>query len=301
MRLLKELAILLLLALIGLFIGTIACTPFIIVAGTQSADAMIIMQWITCILTFFIPAVVWCKWRCKANPWKTFGFKAPSTNAIALAVAFSLVSVPFGSATAEWIEMLPWPQSLRDFLDQQLVMQVKAIYVMMSAEGIFYTINSFLLIGLVTGIVEETMFRGALRKVISDHLGIHATAILVGLIFSLVHFEFYGFIWRWFLGTFYAYLVYYTGSIWTSIIAHTLNNSVAVAASLFMGPISSEPSTYEEWLILAKNQDMQTPLFVEVISTIATIAVVWFFFKNRDYFKNSDAADEKNLSESMEE
>ena len=52
--------------------------------------------------------------------------------------------------------------------------------------------------------------------------------MIVGLIFSLIHMEFYGLIPRWILGTCFVYLVYYTGSIWPSVLAHAINNLYAL-------------------------------------------------------------------------
>lgn len=294
MKVLKDLFILFLITMGCLIVSVAVSTPVMFFGGLSKSISLNIVQWISCIGMFFVPAIIWCRYIKKENPLTAFKFTRPSAKAIAIAVVFALVSVPFGSSTVEWIEMLPFPQAVRDYVDGQLVTQIKSIYSLMGGEDCsnpLYIFNAVLLIGIVTGIVEETMFRGAVRKVFSDHLGVHTTAILVGLVFSLIHFEFYGFIWRWFLGGFYVYLVYYSGSIWTSIIAHAINNSVAVVVSLMADEPGSEdmplPLTDAEWLALAKSQDMEMPGWIVAISAVLTVLVLVYFWKNRHNFKNN--------------
>jgi len=55
-------------------------------------------------------------------------------------------------------------------------------------------------------------------------LGIWISAIL----FSALHMQFYGFIPRMFLGVLFGYLLVWSGSMWLPIIAHFINNGVAV-------------------------------------------------------------------------
>ena len=81
---------------------------------------------------------------------------------------------------------------------------------------------------------EELFFRGALFTIIKDwtkkkHLTIFITAFL----FSAIHLQFYGFLPRFLLGAGFGYLFIFTGSLWAPIIAHFLNNSMAVIAAFF--------------------------------------------------------------------
>jgi len=81
---------------------------------------------------------------------------------------------------------------------------------------------------------EELFFRGALFSIIKDwtkkkHLTIFITAFL----FSAIHLQFYGFLPRFLLGMGFGYLFVFTGSLWAPILAHFLNNSMAVIAAFF--------------------------------------------------------------------
>ena len=59
----------------------------------------------------------------------------------------------------------------------------------------------------------------------------HVAVWLSAFIFSFIHFQFYGFLPRMFLGLLLGYLFYYSGSLWTSILMHFVNNGAAVVIS----------------------------------------------------------------------
>ena len=84
-------------------------------------------------------------------------------------------------------------------------------------------------IGILTGIGEEALFRGLLQKLLWEKTGNKHAAIWIGaIIFSTVHFQFFGFIPRMLLGAFFGYLLVWSGNIWLPITAHFFNNSITV-------------------------------------------------------------------------
>jgi len=85
------------------------------------------------------------------------------------------------------------------------------------------------MISLIPAIGEEFLFRGTLQKIFTEwfrngHLAIWISAVL----FSLAHYQFLGFIPRIILGALFGYIFMWTGNIWLPIIAHFVNNAVAV-------------------------------------------------------------------------
>jgi len=96
-----------------------------------------------------------------------------------------------------------------------------------------------LIMGLLPAICEETLFRGGLQNFLTRWTQRPWLAILVvSILFSAVHFSFYGFFPRMFLGIVLGYIYYYTGSLWLSILAHFFNNAIAVSQVYF----SNSPS-----------------------------------------------------------
>jgi uncharacterized protein len=91
-------------------------------------------------------------------------------------------------------------------------------------------------VAILPAICEELTFRGVLQPLFarwtgSVHLGIWITALL----FSAIHLQFHGFLPRMILGAGLGYLVHYSGSLWPAIVAHFLNNAMAVCLAAWFG------------------------------------------------------------------
>jgi len=109
-----------------------------------------------------------------------------------------------------------------------------------STGGLIFNI---FMIAFLPAIGEELLFRGVIQRIFTNwtrnyHCGIWISAIL----FSALHMQFYGFIPRMFLGVLFGYLLVWSGSIWLPIIAHFINNAVAVIAMYMVdkGMLSTE-------------------------------------------------------------
>jgi uncharacterized protein len=87
------------------------------------------------------------------------------------------------------------------------------------------------MIAFLPAIGEELLFRGVIQRIFTNwsrnyHWGIWISALL----FSALHMQFYGFVPRVFLGVLFGYLLVWSGSMWLPIIAHFINNGVAIVA-----------------------------------------------------------------------
>lgn len=94
--------------------------------------------------------------------------------------------------------------------------------------SVYVFILNFITIAAIPAICEEWIFRGTLQKLFSERFNIHLAVFLAAVFFSLIHFEFSGFLPRIILGMFLGYLFYYSGSLWVSILAHLVNNGTQV-------------------------------------------------------------------------
>jgi len=91
---------------------------------------------------------------------------------------------------------------------------------------------NLIMIAVLPAIAEEFMFRGAIQTIFTrwtknPHWGIWIAAIL----FSAMHMQFFGFLPRMMLGVAFGYFVWWSGSIWTSVWGHFLNNGTAVVVT----------------------------------------------------------------------
>ena len=76
---------------------------------------------------------------------------------------------------------------------------------------------------------EEALFRGGLQNFLTRGTAMPwMSIIVVSILFSLAHFSFYGFLSRFFLGIVLGALFHYSGKLWLSILAHFINNALAI-------------------------------------------------------------------------
>ena len=83
---------------------------------------------------------------------------------------------------------------------------------------------------LIPAFVEEFVFRGVILSDLKEN-GIKKAALLSGFFFGLMHMDPQQFVYAFLIGVAFAYLVYYTGSIFSSVLAHFVIN----ATSVFLG------------------------------------------------------------------
>lgn len=77
-------------------------------------------------------------------------------------------------------------------------------------------------------LAEELLFRGVFLRGLTERLGIVASAVISGFIFSAYHLDPVGFLPRFEIGIVLALLVWKSGSLWPAIAAHLTNNALAM-------------------------------------------------------------------------
>ena len=121
------------------------------------------------------------------------------------------------------------------------------------------------IIAIVPAICEEFLFRGALQRTFSRWIkNPHVAIWISAIIFSTIHFQFYGFFPRLLLGAAFGYIYFWTGSLWYTIFAHFLNNGFAVGMAWYFQKNN-----------LPLNNDEEIPIqwYGYIISAILTLAL----------------------------
>ena len=93
-------------------------------------------------------------------------------------------------------------------------------------------IVNIVVMAITPAICEELLFRGVIQSQLEKWFkNAHVAVWVAAIIFSAIHFQFYGFFPRMVLGAALGYLLVYGKSLWLPIIAHALNNSMAVVGA----------------------------------------------------------------------
>lgn len=191
--------------------------------------------------------------------------------AIFLTVLSMLFVIPLINAMVFWTKEIPVPEFLQEFEQQIIALEDKAAGMFKSileTENYWHFIMNLIIIAVITAVGEEFLFRGILQNVFSKIFKNHHVIIwVVGFIFSFVHFQFYGFFARAFLGIYFGYLLYYSKSIWVPVIAHFTNNSISV---IFYYSVR-EPEYQEKMDLLGTGQTY----WVAIVSAVLFVITVW--------------------------
>ena len=163
---------------------------------------------------------------------------------------------------------LPYPQSIRDHALTEAQNNLQVMQWLLNPSSLQGWVEIILLMCLATGLGEEILFRGALLNCFQrqGRLNLHWSAVLVGLIFALIHFDLMGLLPRWLLGTMFVYLVYWTDSLWPAVLAHFINNAFAL--------ISYKMATPEELANIYNRDYSFSPIFI-VLSIVTTGLFLW--------------------------
>lgn len=235
----KELLRLLLFVALGLVITLCVCMPIAAIIGIfshysasnlfEGALPMHLLMWGQSAFIMFLPAIWWCKDRLRRNPYECYGFRKVDYRWLLLSFAYAVCFLGGFDFINTFIYNFDYPDWMHNYIIEEKIEANNTTQILMNLPGLGGWIECILLAAIVTGIVEETMFRGALLKCFGlSTLNKHWVAICVGLIFSAIHFEFLGFVDRFIFGVIAVYMVYWSGSIWPSIVMHTTNNLICV-------------------------------------------------------------------------
>ncbi|MCX7862781.1 MAG: CPBP family intramembrane metalloprotease [Bacteroidales bacterium] len=176
---------------------------------------------------------------------------------ILLSLVVILAYIPFSNLLSyvnNQLNLPSWLHSIEQWMRTSEANANQLTLLFLKADDIYELLYNILLIAIIPAIGEELLFRGVFQRLFTEwfkniHWGIWFSAIL----FSAIHFQFFGFLPRLFLGVVFGYLLELTGSIWIPIATHLVNNLVGVLMAYF----------YSADLVV--NQPTQTLSLIEVI------------------------------------
>jgi membrane protease YdiL (CAAX protease family) len=223
---------------ISMFLGTIILLVASLINGNIEADLLSqpvfvlqSTQFFSALFLFLFPA--WSTaWLCSDQPNDFLHIRAcPAIRLLALVSLTTLLLSPAVSLTSYLNEQIHFPASMAAVEEWMKATEENAnqlIQYMISGKGITQFIINLLVIAVAAGVTEEFLFRGALLRLVQKGIRNHHASIwLVAIIFSAIHFQFYGFIPRMLLGAYMGYLLYWTKNIWVPVFAHFMHNAVA--------------------------------------------------------------------------
>lgn len=194
----------------------------------ESARAMRLAQVIQAVFMFLIPALAYA-FLYQGNVKSYLNTDKHINIRLLLCSVLLIISIqPLINCIGYYNQQIILPESL-NWMKEYEESAEKSLKLLFSNRSIPSLIFNLLVIAVMAGLTEEFFFRGCLQQIMqkivkNQHFAIWITAI----IFSAIHFQFYGFVPRVLLGALLGYLFVWSGSIWVPVIVHTIHNAINV-------------------------------------------------------------------------
>ena len=294
--LLFQAGLLFVLLLIGFVISSFFVSLLYLVAEIVSGDfaqdsmqqSVLFLQYsqfITAICVFLFPALS-TAWLCSDQPKDFLCVRAfPDIRMLILLCLTMLLLSPTVSLTGYFNTQIHLPPSMATIEEWMKSAEdhVNAFSQKMIAEkGVIAYVINMIVIAVAAAVTEEFIFRGALLRIIQRKTQNHHLAIwIVAIIFSAIHFQFYGFVPRMILGAYLGYLVYWTQNIWVPVFAHFFHNAATLIGM-------SNDSLKENALF----SDEIAPEDIRWLSITAGICLILFFYCVR-FIRKKESSSER--------
>lgn len=151
---------------------------------------------------------------------------------IILVITLMVISIPWINFTSWLNEKLALPERWGGLMDKIRESDEESWDLMkayLQTDHIGGLLINVIMIALIPALGEEFLFRGTIQRIFTEWFGNEHLAVwLAALVFSLMHYQFLGLVPRVMLGALFGYLFVWTGSIWIAVLAHFVNNCLAV-------------------------------------------------------------------------
>ena len=275
--------------IIGLFI-TVAVSKLIFLIPFINSDSVLASIYVNTIaqsiFAIALPAFLIVAWTNikPLNYLKLNRVTEPNIKVVFTLLAF-IFSYTFASFLTTWNKGVVLPEWMSQIEEAMRTMEDAALEtteLLLSGKSVSSLILNLVVIAGFAAISEELFFRGAMQQFIHDKFkNGHTSVWIAAIIFSIVHFQFYGFLPRLFLGAILGYLFLYTKNLWIPILFHFINNALIIVVNFFWG----ETNWYNNM------EDMPiTPVYIilALVSLAATITLFVIYNKRASKIKNYD-------------
>ncbi len=211
-------------------------------------QTMKLVQAISSVTIFMVPALLFALVTFTDRQLFFIGIRPPvKTLMYVLAILCAVVSFPFTELLGNLNRGIPLPQWMTG-MEQDLNRQMAQF---LKAGSAFDVMLNVFIIAFLPALCEELFFRGVLQRVMINISKNAWTGIIItAVLFSAAHMQFQGFLPRMFLGVVLGALYWYSGSLWTSILAHFVINGVQVVVVSYIPEYLDKNPSMPLWLCL---------------------------------------------------
>jgi membrane protease YdiL (CAAX protease family) len=236
------------------------------------ANAVRVVQTLLSACMFLLPPIITAR-MIQRNPFDYLLWKGKiSLKTLLSTVLVMVTTLVVASQLSVIMESIPLSDNMRLYFREMEDKYMQQIEVMSQMKGIPDLLLSLLVMAAFPAIVEEAFFRGGFQNMMyRSTKNIWVSVVITSLLFSAIHFSFYGFLSRVALSLVLGFLYAYSSNLWIPILAHFVNNAIAVGQVYYLRSTGQS---------VVDNIDDKFPLPV-VLS-----AIVFFYFAFQHFRKS---------------
>lgn len=270
----------LVLAALGHFIFQVPLSALTaIMMQKEHANSARLINTIVAAISFGLPSVILAH-IISRQPYRQLGFTANlQLRQLGIVAVITLASILLAGSLAELNQQIPLPKSWAIQARAMESEYQKAVMAMAYMPTFLHFIFTLLTVAAAPALFEELLFRAGFQPIFigltrSPFWGILITAVL----FSAIHFSYYGFIPRIALGVLLGLVYYYGKNLWLSIFFHFLNNALIVI-QLYTAGLSGKS--------IEKVMDEKMPIWWGLIGVFVLVGLFRQFIRaSAPYWKN---------------
>lgn len=195
----------------------------------QHTDMAKFLNTMASFLVFFIPSLI-LAWIMNKKPFNFLGLHTRlSSKQIVLVIMLAFAGLVLSGALGEVNQLIPLPSKWMAQAKELEQKYKEAMTSMVAMKNFSDYLISLLVLALAPALFEEILFRGGFQQIFVGWTKSPFAGILItSIVFSAIHFSYFGFLPRAALGMILGYVFYYSKNLWLNIIIHFIYNGLAV-------------------------------------------------------------------------
>ena len=205
----------------------------------------------------------------------TLGFNTKmSAKQVVIVLMIAFVGLILSGALGEINQAIPLPAKWLAAAKEAEAKYKESMMSMVTMKTTTDYLLSLIVMAIAPAIFEEMLFRGALQKIFVGWIKNSFWAILLAsILFSAIHFSFFGFLPRVALGMILGYVFYFSKNLWLNIFIHFLYNGIIVT-QLFVATKQGKQ--------LEKAMDETMPIWLGLIAVVSIFVLMRLFKQESD-------------------
>lgn len=261
-------------ALQAFCLSLINALSFIVDGWIYSYPGLCFIQLLNSLLMYFCFPLLSLRFIQGQKPFQSVGInKMPKTKDIVAIIGICICMFTSIYLFQNINEALPLPSflnGLKEIMDNLQSSAMATYNTLLNVEELWRLGLTIIVVAVIPAICEEIFFRGWLQTQANRFVNYHIAVWVVAILFAAMHMQYKVFIPQVLMGALFGYVFYYTGSLWSTIIIHFVNNCATVIYTYldFNNIINIEINSFKYYN------------YIGVVTTIIIIGLLLFIRKN---------------------